>query len=78
MRVLVSGGAGYIGSHTVLALLEGGHDVVIVDDFANSKPTVLGRLEAPPSSKAARDKDDPLYFARSKEVVSLWRLGSSA
>ncbi|HWC23161.1 MAG TPA: UDP-glucose 4-epimerase GalE [Flexivirga sp.] len=46
MRVLVSGGAGYIGSHTVLALLDSGHDVVIVDDFANSKPTVLGRLEA--------------------------------
>ncbi|GAB3494585.1 NAD-dependent epimerase/dehydratase family protein [Flexivirga lutea] len=46
MRVLVSGGAGYIGSHTVLALLDHGHDVVIVDDFANSKPTVLGRLEA--------------------------------
>ncbi|NNG38594.1 UDP-glucose 4-epimerase GalE [Flexivirga sp. ID2601S] len=46
MRVLVSGGAGYIGSHTVLALLDHGHDAVIVDDFANSKPTVLGRLEA--------------------------------
>ena len=39
---------------------------------------VLGRLDEPPSSKAARDRDDPLYFARSKEVVSLWRLGSSA
>jgi UDP-glucose 4-epimerase len=46
MRVLVSGGAGYIGSHTVLALVEAGHDVVVVDDFANSKPTVLGRLES--------------------------------
>lgn len=46
MRVLVSGGAGYIGSHTVLSLIEAGHDVVIVDDFSNSKPTVLGRLEA--------------------------------
>ena len=39
---------------------------------------VLGRLDAAPSSKAARDQDDPLHFARSKEVVSLWRLGSSA
>jgi UDP-glucose 4-epimerase len=46
MRVLVSGGAGYIGSHTVLSLLSAGHDVVVVDDFSNSKPTVIGRLEA--------------------------------
>ena len=45
MRVLVSGGAGYIGSHTVLALIEAGHDVLVVDDFSNSKPTVIGRLE---------------------------------
>ncbi|BDZ56352.1 UDP-glucose 4-epimerase [Barrientosiimonas humi] len=46
MRVLVSGGAGYIGSHTVLALLGAGHDVVVVDDFSNSKPTVVNRLES--------------------------------
>jgi len=46
MRVLVTGGAGYIGSHTVLSLIESGHQPVIVDDFANSKPTVVGRLEA--------------------------------
>ncbi|ANC30219.1 UDP-glucose 4-epimerase GalE [Isoptericola dokdonensis] len=46
MRVLVSGGAGYIGSHTVLSLVAAGHDVVVVDDFSNSKPTVVGRLEA--------------------------------
>ena len=46
MRVLVSGGAGYIGSHTVLALIDAGHDVVVVDDFSNSKPSVVGRMEA--------------------------------
>ena len=46
MRVLVSGGAGYIGSHTVLALVAAGHDVIVVDDFSNSKPSVQGRLEA--------------------------------
>ncbi|MCA0292689.1 MAG: UDP-glucose 4-epimerase GalE [Actinobacteria bacterium] len=46
MRVLVSGGAGYIGSHTVVQLIAAGHDVVIVDSFANSKPAVIGRLEA--------------------------------
>ena len=46
MRVLVSGGAGYIGSHTVVQLAAAGHDVVIVDHFGNSKPSVVGRLEA--------------------------------
>ncbi|GAA1985676.1 UDP-glucose 4-epimerase GalE [Isoptericola halotolerans] len=46
MRVLVSGGAGYIGSHTVLSLIASGHDVVVVDDFSNAKPTVIGRLES--------------------------------
>lgn len=36
MRVLVTGGAGYIGSHIVLELLEAGHDVLAIDNFANS------------------------------------------
>ncbi|MFK5584881.1 UDP-glucose 4-epimerase GalE [Serinicoccus sp. LYQ131] len=45
MRVLVTGGAGYIGSHTVLALADAGHQVVVVDDFSNSKPSVTPRLE---------------------------------
>ena len=40
MKVLVSGGAGYIGSHTVVRLVEAGHDVVIVDNFSNSVPAV--------------------------------------
>jgi len=46
MRVLVTGGAGYIGSHTVIQLIAAGHDVLIVDSFANSKPTVISRLES--------------------------------
>ena len=46
MKILVSGGAGYIGSHTVIQLIDAGHDVVIVDNFSNSHPTVLGRLES--------------------------------
>lgn len=45
MRILVCGGAGYIGSHTCVALLERGHDVVIGDNFSNSSPKVLARLQ---------------------------------
>jgi UDP-glucose 4-epimerase len=45
MNVLVTGGAGYIGSHTVVELLEAKHEVIIVDNFSNSKPEVLSRIE---------------------------------
>ena len=45
MSILVSGGAGYIGSHTVVELLEKGYDPVIVDDLSNSKIEVLSRIE---------------------------------
>ncbi len=45
MRVLVTGGAGYIGSHTAVQLLEAGHVVVVADNFSNSKPSVLLRIE---------------------------------
>ncbi|HEX7938377.1 MAG TPA: SDR family NAD(P)-dependent oxidoreductase, partial [Gemmatimonadaceae bacterium] len=46
MRVLVTGGAGYIGSHVCVSLADRGHDVVILDNFCNSDPVVLDRLRA--------------------------------
>jgi UDP-glucose 4-epimerase len=46
MRVLVTGGAGYIGSHTCVELLAAGHDVVVFDNLRNSKPTALERVQA--------------------------------
>ena len=46
MRILVTGGAGYIGSHTILELLSAGYDVVAMDNFSNSKPAVIDRLYA--------------------------------
>lgn len=45
MNILLTGGAGYIGSHTYLALLQAGLNPVILDDFSNSNPKVLERLE---------------------------------
>lgn len=44
-NVLVTGGAGYIGSHTVIELINAGYYPVIVDNFSNSKPSVLDRLK---------------------------------
>ena len=45
MSVLITGGAGYIGSHTVVELLEIGEDLVIVDNFSNSKPEALDKIK---------------------------------
>ena len=44
MRILVTGGAGYIGSHTVVELLAAGHGVTVIDNFCNSSPVVLERV----------------------------------
>ena len=41
MKILVTGGAGYIGSHTSVELLNAGHEIVIMDNFSNSKPAAL-------------------------------------
>lgn len=45
MDILVTGGAGYIGSHTTLELLNEGHSVIVVDNLSNSKKEALGRVE---------------------------------
>ena len=45
MKVLVTGGAGYIGSHTCVELLDAGYDIVIIDNFSNSKPDVIDKIK---------------------------------
>lgn len=45
MNILLTGGAGYIGSHTAVVLTEAKHNVVILDNFCNSSPSVIGRLK---------------------------------
>jgi UDP-glucose 4-epimerase len=67
MKVLVTGGAGYIGSHTCLELLAKGHEVVIVDNFANSSPKVVPRLE----KLAGRDIPTHKLDIRDREALAL-------
>lgn len=45
MKILLAGGAGYIGSHTAVELIRAGHDVVIADNYDNSCPEVINRIE---------------------------------
>jgi UDP-glucose 4-epimerase len=57
MTVFVTGGAGYIGSHTVLELLERGYDVVVADNYSNSKPEAIARV------RQLAGRDFPFYEA---------------
>ena len=54
-KVLVTGGTGYIGSHTVVELLNAGREVIIIDNFSNSKPEVLEKI------KQIKGKDVKFY-----------------
>jgi UDP-glucose 4-epimerase len=45
MKILVTGGTGYIGSHACVSLMQAGHEVVVIDNLSNSKRSVLPRLE---------------------------------
>lgn len=45
MSILLTGGAGFIGSHTAVSLLNAGQDIVIVDNLYNSSPKVIDRIE---------------------------------
>ena len=65
MKTLLTGGAGYIGSHTAVAMIEAGHDVVIVDNYYNSSPEAVRRVEQ------ITGREIPLYEADAadKEVM---------
>ena len=56
--ILVTGGTGFIGSHTTVELVEAGYDVVIVDDLSNSKIEVLDGIEKITGVRPAFEKVD--------------------
>ena len=58
MNVLVTGGAGYIGSHTAVELIEAGYDAIIVDDLSNAKEDVIDRIETITGKRPVFYKED--------------------
>jgi UDP-glucose 4-epimerase len=69
VSILCTGGAGYIGSHTVVALQEAGLTPVILDNFANSHPAVLDRLERILGTRPALEQGDVLDTAFVETVL---------
>ena len=68
MNVLVTGGAGYIGSHTAVELLNAGHKVVIVDDLSNAKVEVIDRI------KEITGKSVFFYWMDCADKEKLWEV----
>jgi UDP-glucose 4-epimerase len=68
MAILITGGCGYIGSHTAIELLNAGSDIVILDNYSNSKPEVLNRI------RELSGKDFPFYNVDVRDYSGLVRV----
>ena len=73
MKILLTGGAGYIGSHTAVALIEAGFEPVVLDNFANSHPLVLDRLARITGRPVLLEKGDVLDTPWLEDVLSRHR-----
>jgi len=69
MNILLTGGAGYIGSHTYVSLLQAGYTPVILDNFANSDPRVVERLQAITGRPVTWERGDVLDTARLESLL---------
>jgi len=75
MKVLVTGGAGYIGSHTCIELLQSGYEIVVVDNFANSHPTAIKRVKQITNADFPFYEMDLLDMAALDEICATHRIG---
>ena len=76
MKVLVTGGAGYIGSHTVVELLNAGHEAVIVDDLSNARADVVDRIAAITGKRPAFHQLDCKDKDALREVFRTYKIGA--
>lgn len=70
MPILVTGGAGYIGSHTSVELLKAGYDVIIADNFANSRPETIQTIESITKKKVTHYDVDLLDPAQLEQIFA--------
>lgn len=70
MAILITGGCGYIGSHTAVEMVKTGHEIVILDNFYNSKPEVLQRINE------LAGKEIPFYECDVRDTEGLYRIFS--
>ena len=68
MAILITGGCGYIGSHTCIEMLKAGYDIVVVDNYYNSKPEALNRI------KELSGKEFPFYECDIRDAEGLRRV----
>ena len=71
MAILITGGCGYIGSHTCIEMLNAGYDVVVIDNYYNSKPEALDRV------KELAGKDFPFYNCDIRDEEGLRKVFSA-
>ncbi len=69
MKTLLTGGAGYIGSHTAVAMLEAGHEVAVVDNYYNSSPEAIRRVEEITGKSVALHEADVADKAAMTEIL---------
>ena len=74
MKVLVTGGAGYIGSHTCVELLKAGYEIAVMDNFDNSKPEAITRIEELAGKKFSFYEADVRNEQKLREIFQTERI----